>query len=314
MFDTVNTWLEKEKVKETDLLSIVPPLLTDVKETFCSKTQILNFTGSFKNYRVSVKEQGIFLTGSICKYFLNNNMQTLDRRKTKEAIAMLSDELHLPISEAKVTRVDLAENLIMNFDVPFYFPFLGQARHFTRLQQNNGVNYRNGKREMLFYGKLHEQNLKGVPIPEILQNRNVLRYEYRIKKHGAICKHLNRTEVIASTLYNEKFYIDILTRWRDAYFTIHKHKLSNFDLNTLQNMKEFEKQIFLLGIKSLGGEPAIMQMIEQAKQQGIFKNKMQVKRIKDKVKDVCTTPLLTYESDAIAELDKKVKQAVRHYR
>lgn len=312
MFDTVNTWLEKEKVKATDLLSIVPPLLTDVKETFCSKTQTLNITGGFKNYRVSVKEQGVFLTGSICKYFLNDNMQTLDRKKTQEAITKLSDELHLPINEAKVTRVDVAENLVMNFEVPYYFPFLGQARHFARLQQNNGVNYRNGKREMLFYGKLHEQNLKGVPIPEILQNRNVLRYEHRFKNR--LCKQFNLPEIIASTLYNEKFYIDILSRWKVGYFIIHKHKLPNFDLNILQNMREFEKQIFLLGIKSLGGEPAMMQMIEQAKQQGIFKNKMQVKRIKDKVKDVCTTPQLNYESDAIAELDKKVKEAVRHYR
>lgn len=312
MFDTVNTWLEKEKVKNTELLSEIPPLLTNVKENYCHKTQMLTVTGGFKNYKVSVKEQGVFMTGSICKYFLNDNMQTLDRKKTSEAFTMLSDELHLPINEAKVTRVDVAENLLMNFEVPFYFSFLGNARYFNRLEQNNGVNYRNGKREMLFYGKLHEQNLKSVTIPELLKGKNVLRYELRFKKQPH--RLLNLPELKTSTLYEEKCYIDILTRWKDGYFTIHKHRLPNFDLTTLNNMKEFEKQIFLHGIKSLGGEPAMMQMIEQANRQGIFKNKMQKKRARDKVKNICSTPLLTFESNAITELDKKVKEAVRHYR
>jgi hypothetical protein len=312
MYDTVNNWLDKEKVGYTNLLSAIPPLLTNVKETFCSTSQQISFTGNLKNYRVIVKERGVFLTGSLCKYYLNDNMQTLDRRRTEEAIDMLSDELHLPIAEAKVTRLDIAENLLMCYKVPYYFPYLGQSGRFTRLEQNNGVYYRLGNREMLFYGKLHEQRLKGVPIPEIMLNRNVLRYELRFKNR--LCKQFNRFEVLNSTLFEEEFYMEMLTRWRDTYLSIHKHRNSSFNLNTLNSMKDFEKQIFLLGIQSLGGESAMMQIIEQAKQRGMFKYNMDVKRIKDKVKKVCANPKLTEESDAILELDKKVVEAIRHYR
>jgi hypothetical protein len=312
MYDTLRLVLPKERAGTVNLLKDIPSLLTGVKEKYCQDTGILSITGKHGNFHVTANENRIFLSGSICKYFLKDNMQTLGRGQTKEAIQLLSDELHLPIDRANVTRVDIAENFLMRYEVPFYFPFLGSCQHYKRLEQNNGIYYRNGKRELLFYGKIHEQKIKGIPIPAMLANRNLLRYEMRFKSR--LCKEFNRPEITANTLYDEKFYIEALKRWKENYFQIRKNKtVNNVNLN-FKSMNHFEQQILLVGIASLGGEPAILQAIEQARQQGIFSNKMQVKRFKDKVKKICSSPALTEDSEAIQELDKKVKEAVRYYR
>lgn len=310
-YDTINSWLPKERVKNTDLLAEIPALLKNVKEENDHETGTIKIKGSLKNYKVIVKENGVWLSGSICKYFLKDNIQTIDRKGTMEGFTILSDELHLPVYDAEVKRIDMAENFLMNYEVPYYYDFLGNARHYNRLTQNNGLYYRNGLREMLFYGKLHEQKQKGMVIPEMFSGKNMLRYEYRLQSR--LCNQLNRPEIITKDLWQESFYMNFQNRWKDEYFKIYKYNLSTLQLN-FKNMKTFEKQMWLIAINSIGGEAAFLQMIEQAKQRGEFTNKMQVKRYKDKLKSVCSTPLLTYEGDAIAELDKKIKEAVKYHR
>ncbi len=307
-YDTIRLWLPKEKVKNTELLSEIPCLLKNVKEIHYQKTDISCITGNLENFKVQVNERSVSLIGSLCKYGLGNNIETLNRQKTKEAITKLSDELHLPIKEATITRIDLAENLPMNFEVSFYYSFLGQVKYYDRLEQNNGVNYRNGVKEMLFYDKIHEQKINRAPIPDLLKESNLLRYEFRFKNH--LRQQLKLNEVKADILYNENFYFDIVNKWKSEYLKISKHKLHNLELKTFNNMKQFEKLLLLNGINSLGGEAVMLQIIEQAKRQGVFKNKMQEKRLKDKVKFLCKTPQLSFESDAIKELDKKINQVM----
>lgn len=302
MFDTIHLWLPKEESRSFDVA-----LLANVEAK--EKNDMQTITGNYKNLRIFYKETGIFIAGSLCKYLLGDNMQTLGRGSTKEAICRLSDELYLPFQQANVTRVDVAENLIMQYEVPYYYSFLGDARHYKRLEQENGIYYRQTKREMLFYGKLLEQEYRGVPIPPLLQGRNVLRYEYRFKNR--LCRQLNMPQVKASYLSDEKTYMAILQIWRDEYYKIRKVKSPLPFVLTLNNMKQLQNELMLLGIKTIGGEQAMQQIIEQCKQQGKFQNKMQVKRVKDRVKKVCNMPLITGDSDAILELNRKVDEAIK---
>ncbi|MDZ7936354.1 MAG: phage/plasmid replication protein [Emticicia sp.] len=55
------------------------------------------------------------MKGSLSKWFLGDNIQTLTRGDMKRATEKLSDTLHLPMSKAKVGRIDLAKNLLMKF-------------------------------------------------------------------------------------------------------------------------------------------------------------------------------------------------------
>ena len=306
MLDTVNMFLPKEKIANSEILMELRYLLTDPKEIKSLITNSISITGNYKNYRVHIGEKGLSLSGSLCKYYLGNNIRTLDNSTVKDAINMLSDNIHLPLKDATLRRIDLAENFEMRYEVPLYYSLLGSTDRYKRLEQNNGINYRMTIKEMLFYGKIPELRENGVEIPERYNGVNLLRYEFRLKNH--LSQQLKTTELNVSRLYNEQFYKELINIWKAEYNSIYKYKQHNINLNSINNVKQFKSRILLEGIKSLGGESEALKIIEQAKNQGYFKNKMQVKRFKDLVKSICNEPNSSFESDAIDELNKKINE------
>ena len=84
------------EVKGVDFLSETPQYF-DVTGQHCFNGANV-ITGNLKGFRISVSERGVNLKdGSLCKYYLGDNFQTLGRGDTKQAIEMLSDTLHLPL-------------------------------------------------------------------------------------------------------------------------------------------------------------------------------------------------------------------------
>lgn len=311
MFDTVNFWLGGEHLGAA-CYGDIAARLSGAKEVFDVATGASKITGSFANYHVTLNDQGLFLTGSLAKLYFGENQSSLSRSATKEALQMLGDTLGIPIEQADVTRLDIACNLPMQHEVPAYYPALGAARHYKRLEQNNGIYYSNHQRQMLFYGKVHEQQVKQVPVLPIFQKRNVLRYELRFLNR--VKNQFNLSELKPDKLTNEPFYIELLNRWKEEYFKIYRHRLLTFKPEIMNSTKAFEQQLMAMGLQALGGEAQALQMIEQARQQGMFENKMQAKRLKDKLKDLCSLPVCTEQNELIEELDKKIKEAVRFYR
>lgn len=311
MFDTVNFWLGREHLTAGSCEDITGRL-SGVEDRFAPSTGEWKITGSFANYHATLNDRGLFLSGSLAKLYFGENQSSLSRSATKEALQMLGDTLAIPIEQADVTRLDIACNLPMKHEVPTYYPALGNARHYKRLEQNNGIYYNNHQRQMLFYGKVKEQQLKKVPVLPIFQQKNVLRYELRFLNR--VKKQFNISELKPDKLTNEPFYIEILNRWKDEYFKIYRHRLLTFKPEIMNSTKAFEQQLMAMGLKALGGEAQALQMIEQARQQGMFENKMQAKRLKDKLKDLCSLPVCTEQNELIEELDKKIKEALRFYR
>jgi hypothetical protein len=311
MFDTINFWLSKDSLKSCCMRDIAGRL-SKVKEAFDVDTGTAKITGSLSNYHATINDNGLFLAGSLSKLYFGENQSSLSRSTTKDALNMLADALSIPLELADITRIDVACNLPMQHDVPAYYPSLGDARHYRRLEQNNGIYYSNHQKQMLFYGKLHEQQIKQVPVLPIFQQRNVLRYELRFMNR--VKNQFNLSELKPDKLTDEQFYIDILNRWKDEYFKIYRHKLLTFKPEIMNSTKAFEQQLMAIGLQAIGGEAQAWQMIEQAKQQGMFENKMQAKRLKDKLKDLCNQPACTTQNQLIEELDKKIKEAVRFYR
>ena len=134
----------------------------------------------------------------------------------------MSDSLALSIHRAKVWRIDLAENFILNRPVREYLSLLGDIRHFKRFPyENEGLRYKNGVRQMVFYDKVKEYRDKkqSAQIPEVFQGRKVLRYELRFMRR---LKQQFGSEIKALDLYNENFYIGIVNRWQSAYSSIRK--------------------------------------------------------------------------------------------
>ena len=158
---------------------------------------------------------------------------------------------------------------------------------------------------MAFYGKISEQK-KLLPIYE---GRHMLRYELRFLNR--LNKQLQESKINTKLLIDENFYMKLIERWKQEYFKIYRHKLLIFKPEIMNSSKEFEKQLMALGLQMLGGEQKAFEMIKQAKRLNFFDNKMQEFRLKQKIKNICSSEICAESHDLIMELDKKVNLAVK---
>jgi hypothetical protein len=312
MFDSVFFRLTQTEVGEVDFLAETPCFLEDVAEhTF--ENGLTTITGKLGGLKVSLNRYQVKVKdGSLCKWYLGNNYQTMGRGDTERSIEKLSDTLHLPMSKAIVYRLDIAQNFICKYPPEVYMNHLGVLKYADRLQEPNGIYYRQTDGRLCFYDKNREQKSKREPVPELYEGKNVLRYEQRYTKH--LAKRLNVPEVTGGLLYNEVFYIDVLNQWRDTYRAIKKINDCTFNFQAMKTRQQLYRMGVLSLIEKAGGQVEMIAQISEAQKRGEL-TKKQAFDLRQTIIDVSKAREgLTVPSDAIQELDKKVGEAVMFYR
>jgi hypothetical protein len=311
MYDNINYRISNEEAGGLLLLNSVPPLLTNTSETIFDNGSV-SISGYLDSLKVRISENSLkIIDSSFCKWYLGDNFKVMTRGDMRHGIEKLSDQLHLPMAKANITRIDVAQNFIMKHDKHIYFDHLGQLQHFKRLPQANGLYYTNGTKTLLFYEKVHEQADKGQKIPEIFKGRNsVLRYENRYKSR--LLKEFNLSELRAARLYDEKFYCELVDRWLGNYKKIKKINDIQLNYSMVKTKKEQALQAILFYVSQRGGELQAVNEIKEAYKRGEL-TKKQAFDLKTQVEEACKADLLTSSSDVIHELDKKVKEAARFY-
>ena len=312
MFDNIDFNLKSEQAGNIDLLAQIPLLLKHTSEHSFNDGANVSITGYIDNLKVNVTENRVKISeSSLCKWFLGENFQTLTRGDTKRAIEKMSDLLKLPMQKADITRIDLAQNIIVKYETPVYFNHLGILQYYKRLPQDRGLYYDNDNRMLVFYDKVAEYKYKKLPVPQLYENRNVLRYEMRFFRQ--LLKQFNLPELKAEMLYNENFYINIINRWHKEYKNINKiRNTNNINYTMIKTKEQLKKQALLLLIIEQGGELEFYKRINEAQSKVELSNK-QAFDLRTLIKSVSKSELLTCESDEINELDKKIKEAVRFY-
>lgn len=311
MYDTVFLRLTQAEVNGVDFLEEVPCFLEDVGEHIYSGFPFI--TGNLNGLKVTANRYQLKVKdGSLCKYLLGDNFQTMGRGDTQRAIEKLSDTLHLPMGKAVVTRMDIAQNFIVKHPPQVYLNHLGALRYANRLQEPSGLYYSLNGGRLCFYDKNKEQKSKREEIPDLYNGRNVLRYERRYTQR--IAAKFGVAEVTGAMLYNEAFYIEALNRWKADYQAI--QKINDITLN-FQAMKT-KQELYKMGILSLteqaGGQVEMINQINEAQQRGEL-TKKQAYDLRVAVNEACQLKEgLTAPNEAIQELDKKVAEAVRFYR
>ncbi|MDP1725570.1 MAG: hypothetical protein Q8M15_02210 [Bacteroidota bacterium] len=309
MYDTINLWLAMDRAGGFDFSKTILNL-SDITEHKKEDGQVY-ISGNLDNYKVTISGQGISLKGSLAKYFLPDNFHTLTRSDSARAFDKMADKLYLPIDQAKVSRIDFAQNFLMDYEPEAYYKYLGECQHYNRLPQAKSLYYSNGLRQKLFYNKIAEGKAKGLSLPDVWDGGNVLRYEIRFTSR--LPKQFNLPEVIASTLFDEKFYMGMFDRWQAEYEAINKLHSINFNLSDMNSPKDFWKQINLMAVNMIG-QDKIMQEIENLRAKNAFDKPEYYSRLKKEIKELCKTPDITTSSDLVGELDKKIKVAKRYYR
>jgi hypothetical protein len=308
MYDTIYFYRYEDRA--SNLLALTPQFLNNVSEHFKDDGRY-SVSGTLNNMIVKLFESGVSIKGSLAKYYLNDNIQTLTRQDSARAIQKLSDELHLDISDAIITRIDFAHNFIMSQKPTIYYPYLGESQYFTRLSQPESLYYKNGNRTKLFYDKLSEAKFRAVRVPEVCDNKHLLRYEIRYSKR--LDKQLKVPEVRGRTLSEESFYIGLIDRYILDYKSIHKNPSINFDTTNMATPKDFWMQLAVMKADEIG-QPSLMELIEEMREKAVFDKPEYYSRLKKELRDKMQKFKASDSSYLIEELDSKISALKRYYR
>jgi hypothetical protein len=220
------------------------------------------------------------------------------------------------VQKAQITRLD-AQNFIVKQPVQVYYNHFGELKYGSRAPVTvNGeietLYYYQSKGLLIFYDKIKEQQAKKQPIPELYQNRNVLRYEQRYI--GRLSKSFNVERVTAEMLYDEAFYIKVINLWKDSYFNIKKINDVTLNFEAMKGKTDLYNMGVLALVQMQGGELNFISQINEAQKSGQL-SKKQAFDMRRAVTAACKTKDgITAQNDAILELDKKVTEAVKYYR
>lgn len=307
VFDTLKISLSQERCNSVSFLDDVPQFLTKV--THHGYNEIFNneyCIGYLDNLQIIVTRDRVSINkGSICKYYLGSNFETLTRVETKKAIEKISDILHLPMDIGIVSRIDIAQNLSMQYKETLYYPYLGDAQYYKRLEQDNGLYYSNSKRLLAFYGKVREQKNKRKIVPNEYQNKNILRYELRFTKR--LPSQFNRPEITANLLYDKEFYNELNQRWYSEYASIHKINSNISSMKPASSAKNFVEQFALIGILA-SGQINVLNKVKEQQEMGLL-TKKQAYDIRCKIKQLSKHNTGADNDSLISELDNKIQEA-----
>ena len=314
MIDTLNLKIDVSQAGGIDLLSEIPPHLDDAhKSEHCYDGGFWVVSGYLESLKVSVSRLAVTIKdSSFCKWCLGDNFKTLTRGDIKQGLERLSDTLHLPMSEATVTRLDIGQNIVTKSPVGVYLNHLGLLKGTKRLPARDGLYYSGINTQLAFYDKVREQKRTGEQIPELYKGRNVLRYEVRYLHR--LPNSLNVPEVTGGLLYNEAFYVGIVQMWGSIYKDIKKINDIQLNFDIMGTKRELYKAGLLSLIEQRGGQVAVIDEINEACKRGQLTPK-QANDLRDAVNDACKVREgLTRPNDTILELDKKIDEATRFFR
>lgn len=137
----------------------------------------------------------------------------------------LSDNLHLNISDAKITGLEFGTQFVMKHKPEDYLRKLGDMPRLQRYHFEVGTLYYKprGKQQLkvfAFYDKKADAAVKGMTLPDGFSDANLLKYEMRYNQR--LPQQLGVPEVTASTLSEKEFYRQMVKRYQDCYFSISK--------------------------------------------------------------------------------------------
>lgn len=304
MYDNLDLTVPKELCPNTNFIEETPQYLTKVITEGVSEFGRY-LIGYLDNAKIKITDRKVsFVESSICKFALGDNFKTLSRNGTRLAIEQLSDSLHLPFDESNVYRIDLAQNLILNHEEDVYLKHLGDCRYYTRLEQENGLYYNSNKKQLLFYGKVHEQKVKGNPIPDLYKDESVLRYEMRLRKR--LLQVLNRPSLMAKDLFDASFYPELLKMWYNEFKNIQKME-ARLSIEPTGSTKDFVESLATFTLAQMGQTKAIEKIHEWQVLNQI--SKKQAYDLRKTVKKLCSVNRSKDRNDLIIELDKKIFEA-----
>jgi len=291
-------------------LSKLPYCLEGVQEVVKTDTGEMFYRGKLSNLFVLVFPNRLYVKGSIGTYRLGPSLKTLTREETAHGIEQLSDELHVDMSTASVSRLDFGTNIILDRPFGEYMQFLGELPYHSASGFGSGKNktrsFSNSQREIRFYNKIQEMKSKGRKIPDAWLGLNVCRYEVSFR-HPA--KDFKADSISTKMLYEQDFFNKALNKWKELYFKIGKiPRMKVLPEIRLENVVDLQR----LALTALAMNNDLFQTVMSEIERRPL-TRSQRSRLRTRLIDSRTNRRLTIPDTRITELDQKIKEAARLY-
>lgn len=308
MYDKVKLWIDSAMVGEQ--YSTIANYLDEANTQVNHQTGEVKTFGSLEGLKVSIFVGGLSVIGSLPKYLYGSNICTLDRHTTSQAIEKLSDALHLKADEASVTGVEFGTNFLMMHQVSDYLAKLGNMPRLSRYHFEPSTLYYKGigkqqSKTFVFYDKMEDARVKGMGCTENLKGANLLRYEMRL--NGRLPHQLGVPEIKASILSQTPFYRMMVKRYQDSYFSI--AKLNQIKTDVMSEIKTVTDafNVFVARLISQTDQTQIGCFLDELKEAGVFDDRKNYTRLKNKIQEVATKANITVSDELIRELDDEIK-------
>lgn len=305
MYDKVKLW-----VMRTRATPDVSKFLDKAKEQIDHETGEVCTFGSLEGLKVAIYTGGISVIGSLPKFLYQNNVYPLDRHGTAQAMEKLSDSLHLPIADAKVTGLEFGRAFVMKYPIENYLSKLGDMPKLLRYHFDVGTLYykprgRQQPKVYAFYDKKADAAVKGMTLPVGFEDVNLLKYEMRL--NGRLPQQMGVPEVTASTLSESGFYRLMVKRYQDSYFAI--SKLNQVKTDVMSEIKTVSDAFDVLVARLINqsDQTQIAAFLEELKEAKVFEDRKSYTRLKKKIQEVAAKAGVTVSDELMKELDDEIR-------
>lgn len=304
MYDKLKIWAARSRATPD-----IGKFLDNAKDQIDHATGEIRTFGSLDGLKVSVFTGGISIIGSLSKYLYSNNIYPLDRHSTAEAVEKLSDNLHLNISDAKITGLEFGTQFVMRHKPEDYIRKLGEMPRLQRYHFEVGTLYYKprGKQQpkvFVFYDKKADAVAKGMTLPDGLSDANLLKYEMRFNQR--LPQQLGVPEVTALTLSDKEFYRQMVRRYQDCYFSISKqNQVKTNIMNEIKTVSD-AYDVLVARLINQSDQTLITAYLEELKEAKTFEDRKSYTRLKKKIQDVAAKADLGSD-ELVKELDNEIK-------
>ncbi|MBS1511011.1 MAG: hypothetical protein JST86_09230 [Bacteroidetes bacterium] len=304
MIDTIVIILRKiDTHVDWDIYQIADRLDIGTVKTITSSDSIF-LTGKLKNLKVQINEYCLKVTGSLTKYYFDNNLQTMDYDDIVAAIDCLSDELKLPIERGYIKRLDIGRNIVVKKIVKQYLDCYDESDGYYRDRNNTRLLYKktNGTHSVTIYDKIKElkknerefyqYNRNGV-----LHGKHILRYEVKLEQK--INKLLKYKSIRVVHLRSETFLNKLNDFWYMRYKSISTKKTFDFSAD-IASYGALERELLVKAIHDMG-VANIFKYLEHLRQSGKITANQKAYG-KKKIKELIANTSSLIELDPTVEL------------
>ena len=314
MIDTLHIFMEREQITEKMLNQLDNlernKVIQDVSMQTFSNSGIIRKQGMLKGIKLSWGENSIKLKGSLSRYYLGNNLDYLEIDSTKDAIDQLCEDLKINIGDFKVTRVDMAATINMQYPVLNYLEHLESLSNHKKIQYGNETIYfKNTLRTFQFYNKLLQMKKK----PGRKKTFNILREAQLSIEDHYLRVELQLTKKIEDQLkmdqklkvrdlYNPTIYAKLVNCWY-KYFTKVKTKRKILDLKQNENITSsvFIKYLAAYGYSKLCNDK-VRRLVERKYKDKEYNTYYNIQKDINKLEN-----RFGFESKYIRELNEEIK-------